>query len=157
MVINLCASVTTMVFKLSIFSVLVNVCSVLLIVWSLGMLRGMNKEYYVRIWAWITGLTAVKIMDFTHEVRYTLVESQSDGTWTGPVHFHLNAGQIKLWPNGHVDSKSECSFCYIWHPLDQDLMTQLQLTHWEHWPDWSTWLEKTHLDMVTYRSRILNT
>lgn len=120
----------------------------------LGMLRGMNREYYVRMWAWVTGLTAAKVMDFQHEVKYTLVELQSDGAWVGPLNWHFNLGTVRLLPIGHVDPECECSFCYIWHPVDADLKTQLQLTHWEQWPDWHAWLEKSHRDMIVYRESL---
>lgn len=147
---NLVVFVFSLLWKLGIFSLLMNVFSVLLVVCSLTVIT--NRESYVKLWAWITGLTAVKIMDYAHEVRYTLVEHQADGTWTGHLNFSLPHGLIKLWPNGHVDPDCECAFCYIWHPLDADLKTHLQLTHWELWPDWHVWLEKSHQDMIIYRS-----
>ena len=152
--INLCAGVINMVFKLGIFSVLMNVSSVLLILWSLSMLRGINREYYVRLWAWVTGLTAVKIMDYAHNVKYTLVEHQADGTWVGPLNWNFNLGAVRLLPNGHVDSESDCAFCYIWYPVDEDLKTHLQLTYWEYWPDWHAWLQKSHKDMIVYRESL---
>jgi hypothetical protein len=146
-----------MVWKLGIFSVLMNVSSVLLIVWSLSMLRGIHKEYYVRLWAWVTGLTAVKVMDYAHNVKYTLAEHQADGTWVGPLNWNFNLGTVRLLPNGHVDSESECAFCYIWYPVDEDLKTHLQLTYWEYWPDWHAWLEKSHRDMIVCRESLPDT
>jgi hypothetical protein len=142
----------TMVFKLSTLSVLVNVFSVLLIVCALIIALHNKREHYVRLWAWITGLTAVKIMDFQHKVSYTLVEAQADGTWVGPYNLNFNVGSVRLLPNGHVDHECECAFCYIWHPVDADLKTHLQLSHWEYWPDWHAWLEKSHKDMIVYRA-----
>jgi len=143
-----------MVHNLSMANLIRNLSSVLLIVWGGCSINQTYGEYHVRVWAWITGLTAVKVMDYAHEVKYTLVEHQADGTWVGHLNFSFKTGLIRLWPNGYVDPECACSFCYIWHPVDADLTTQLQLTHWDSWPNWSHWLTMSHLDMVIYRETL---
>ncbi len=127
---------------------------VLLIVWVVIQIFLQNKAWYFVLWAKVTGLTAVKIMDYAHEVKYTVVREQPDGTYVGKLHFHLNLGTIRLLPNGYVDPACDMMFCYVWHPLDADLRTQLQLTHWEYWPNWHAWMEKSHMDMVMYRKSL---
>ena len=129
---------------------------VLLVMWVVTQIFLQNKAWYCLTWAKVTGLTAVKVMTYDHKVKHTLVQLQPDGHWVGPLNWHFDMGNVRLRPDGHVDPDSECSFCYIWQPLDEDLKTQLQLTHWELWPNWQTWLAKSHRDMVMYRASKLN-
>lgn len=134
------------------FSVLMHLSSMLLFVWLLLILSGhTNHAMYISVWAWITGLTAVKVMAYDYTVKHTLVQLQPDGHWVGPLNWHFNLGNVRLRPDGHVHADSECSFCYIWQPLDPELKTQLQLTHWDTWPDWDKWLTKSHRDMIEYK------
>ena len=107
-------------------------------------------ESCVKIWSVFTGLTAVRVMDYNHDVTYTLVKQQSDGSYIGHQHFILESGSIRLMPNGFVDPECNAAWCYIWQPLNSELHTQLQLS-WDSWPNWDSWKEMDHLKMVAKR------
>lgn len=110
-----------------------------------------KNTWWIRLWAWVTGLTPVQIMDFTHEVTYTLVKQMPDQSYEGYLSFHFQEGGIRLLPNGFVDPDCDMSFCYIWHPLDSQLQTQLQLSYSDVWPNWDAWRRMDHVSMMEHR------
>lgn len=137
--------------KITLFLILNGVSLITLGLWLVLICTGSHRVHYMRLWASITGLTLVKVMDFDHKVTHTLVHAQPDNSYTGHLFFHWRIGVIRLLPNGHVDPDCEVSYCYIWQPVDEDLKTQLQLTHWESWPSWTDWCAMSHKEMIVYR------
>lgn len=116
-----------------------------------------ESEFMVRLWARITGLMPVKLLIFDHRVMYTLVEEGESNTWAGALRFTHGSGHVTLHANGYVDPECESSYCcYIWHPLDPELTTSLQLAHWDQWPSWESWKQKDHVDMALARREIFS-
>jgi hypothetical protein len=135
---------------------LLQVCSLGFVAWSIMITKLNKSEWLIRVWGKITGLTPVRIMQYDHEVRLSLMSHTPDGAWEGYLGWQFNEGHMRLLPNGHVDPHCVTTFCYVWQPLDPELCTQLQLAYWELWPNWDEWLQKSHKQMVVYRLTHLN-
>lgn len=134
--------------------VLISIIFMFMIYLSIRMWALCKFERYescVRIWASFTGLTAVRVMDYNHDVIYTLVQQQSDGSYTGHHNYVLKLSSIRLMQNGYVDPECDSAWCYIWQPINPQLQTQLQLSYWDTWPNWDLWLSMDHLQMVAQR------
>jgi hypothetical protein len=131
--------------------ILLPACSIGFLAW-IWMISCVDKnQSLIRMWGWITNLTPVKVMQFDHSERLTLVKRMCDGSYEGYLGWQNKTGAIRLLPNGHVDPGCEASFCYVWQPLCAELRTELQLAHWQQWPDWHAWSQKSHQDMIYYR------
>ena len=138
-------------FVPEIMMVFVAICMVLLSIRLWILCKFEKYELLVKIWATYTGRTAVRVMDFNHDVIHTLVKQQADGSYVGYHNHILKLGHMRLMPNGYVDPECDTAWCYIWQPVDSELACQLQLSYWDSWPNWDSWKELDHVHMVGSR------
>lgn len=150
-----CTYLISAIFQIWFTSMWVILFAVLNILWCVMFMSSSDKHAgFIKLWGWITGLTPVKVMDFSSNVKYTLVEEQPDGTWQGPLHLYSKVGDLVLCANGYVHPECETSFMYIWQPLNLDLRTQLQLAYCETWPDWHAFSKLDHIEKLRKRKEV---